>query len=275
MKKRVAVVGLGQIGTAVVNAFSDYQETLIDDKFLIIGVDKNINVLEKPELQKLKNFSTSIPEADYYMVCVWTMDQIFDVLEEIGDLKRTDAVDPLIIIESTLDLSRMGEFSNLISRLGLEKQIATVPHRWNPDDSAHGVFNQKRVLGANNPMTLKALHEFYGMFMAKENMHLTDFLTAASSKVCENAYRFMEIVLAQEMSLAVKARGIDWNKLREAMNTKWNIDVREALYGVGGKCLPKDIGIFNTTFPTASIFSYAAFLNEHYKAVINEAGPSD
>lgn len=267
-KQRINIVGLGQIGTAVLDALSEHR-----GKFEIFGTDKNFEIFEKLE-NKPDYMSTGILEADYYLICVWTMDQILDVIEEIGDLRRFDGVDPLIIVESTFDLSRMGEFSELVARMRLGDQVCTVPHRWNPGDPNHGVFNQNRVLGANNPLTLKRLHEFYGNFMPKEMMFLTDFLTAAASKVCENAYRFMEIVIAQEMATATKLRGLDWNILREAMNTKWNIDVREALYGVGGKCLPKDIGIFNNAFPTANIFSYAAFLNEQYKQRVAESGVS-
>ncbi|MGI0057420.1 MAG: hypothetical protein ACREAK_08630, partial [Nitrosarchaeum sp.] len=33
---------------------------------------------------------------------------------------------------------------------------------------------------------------------------------------------------------------VDFNELRSAINTKWNVNILEAHQGIGGHCLPKD-----------------------------------
>ena len=35
--------------------------------------------------------------------------------------------------------------------------------------------------------------------------------------------------------------GLSFDDVREACNTKWNVEILEARDGIGGHCLPKDI----------------------------------
>jgi UDP-N-acetyl-D-mannosaminuronic acid dehydrogenase len=265
-KQRVCVVGLGEIGGSVFRALGDHT-----DKIDLYGVDINPVVFDKYVDIKYAGLTTDLPEADVYLICVWNIEQIMDTLEEIGYMERSDAYDPLIVIESTIDMSRFDDLLKTIMEVGLEYLIATFPHRWNPGDPDHAVFNQPRVLGAGRPEALKRAHEFYAQFMDEKNIHLTDFWTAAASKVCENAYRFVEIVLAQELCQMVEGSGRSFARLREAMNTKWNIDVREARDGVRGKCLPKDMAIFNRFFSDNMMYKMAEFSNEKHKELFGSS----
>ncbi|HVG36778.1 MAG TPA: hypothetical protein VNA10_03515, partial [Thermoplasmata archaeon] len=43
------------------------------------------------------------------------------------------------------------------------------------------------------------------------------------------------------LKLACDENRLDFEQLRQAMNTKWNVEVLEARDGIGGTCLPKDI----------------------------------
>lgn len=263
-KTRVCVIGLGEIGGAVFKEFSKH-----DDKVDLMGVDVNTAIFDDYSKYKCSYLGVDIPEADVYLICVWNTEQIMDVIEEISWMERVDGVDPLIVIESTIDMSRYNSILKTIEECGVEDMMATFPHRWNPGDPNHGVFNQPRVLGAGTAKALKRAHEFYGDFMEERDIHLTDFWTAAASKVCENAYRFAEIAMAQELSQAVEKSGRNWQRLKDAMNTKWNIHVRDARDGVKGKCLPKDMAIFNKFFPSNLIFKIAEFSNEKYKQLFD------
>jgi UDP-N-acetyl-D-mannosaminuronic acid dehydrogenase len=49
--------------------------------------------------------------------------------------------------------------------------------------------------------------------------------------------------------------GLDFDELRKAMNTKWNVDIPEAKTGIGGHCLPKDIRYVTSLAPSAILES--------------------
>jgi UDP-N-acetyl-D-mannosaminuronate dehydrogenase len=60
-------------------------------------------------------------------------------------------------------------------------------------------------------------------------------------KIVENAYRYVQIAFAEELRMMCEELGLDFNEVRRACNTKWNIEILEAREGILGHCLPKDI----------------------------------
>jgi UDP-N-acetyl-D-mannosaminuronate dehydrogenase len=44
--------------------------------------------------------------------------------------------------------------------------------------------------------------------------------------------------------------GMDFEELRAAMNTKWNVDLPQAREGIGRHCLPKDIRYVTSLTPS-------------------------
>ncbi|MGB7884725.1 MAG: NAD(P)-binding domain-containing protein [Nitrososphaeraceae archaeon] len=67
---------------------------------------------------------------------------------------------------------------------------------------------------------------------------------AEISKVAENAHRYLQIAFAEDLYLYSQANGINFAELREALNTKWNVNILEPRDGIGGHCLPKDTKMF-------------------------------
>ena len=67
---------------------------------------------------------------------------------------------------------------------------------------------------------------------------------AEISKIAENAHRYLQIAFAEDLYLYSQANGINFAELREALNTKWNVNILEPRDGIGGHCLPKDIKMF-------------------------------
>ncbi len=63
---------------------------------------------------------------------------------------------------------------------------------------------------------------------------------AELSKLVENAYRFMEIAFAEEIKMVCDEHGLEFEELRRAINSMWNVRLLEAKEGIGGHCLPKD-----------------------------------
>lgn len=251
---RVAVVGLGEIGGAVFDEIARHQNAT---DIHLIGIDVDPNKLVPHDHYHLATveFSQAIPVAELYIICVWSTAQILSVIEKIEELNK----DALICIESTIDPTAI----DAIRR----ENVVAFPHRFNPNDPDHVVFNLDRLMGAPNQKALNKAHEFYSRFMDLKLIHDVSFETAVYAKVAENAYRALEIIMAQEIRKACDAAGVDFKAMRDAMNTKWNIDMRDALNGVGGKCLPKDLGLFNKALPDFTFGRLCVILNEEYKRI--------
>lgn len=68
--------------------------------------------------------------------------------------------------------------------------------------------------------------------------------TAEITKIAENAHRYLQIAFAEDLYLYCQANSINFPELREALNTKWNVNILEPRDGIGGHCLPKDTKMF-------------------------------
>lgn len=247
-------MGLGEIGGAVFDEIAKHPNAI---DLHLIGVDVDPNkLLPHPHAHvATTEFSNGIPSAEIYIICVWSTDQILSVIDTVEKLNK----DALICIESTIDPTAI----DAIRRIN----VVAFPHRFNPNDPEHVVFNLDRLMGTSNQKALEKACQFYHKFMDPKLIHHVSFETAVFAKVAENAYRAIEIIIAQEIKKACDLQGVDFKAMREAMNTKWNIDMRDALYGVGGKCLPKDLGLFNKALPNFILGRFLVILNEEYKRI--------
>ena len=76
-------------------------------------------------------------------------------------------------------------------------------------------------------------------------MHAVSSIEIAElTKIIENSHRYLQIAFAEELYLYCQANNIHFSDLREALNTKWNVDILEPRDGIGGHCLPKDTRMF-------------------------------
>jgi len=67
---------------------------------------------------------------------------------------------------------------------------------------------------------------------------------AELTKIVENAHRYLQIAFAEELYLYCADNNLNFAELREALNTKWNVEILEPRDGIGGHCLPKDTKMF-------------------------------
>ena len=76
-------------------------------------------------------------------------------------------------------------------------------------------------------------------------MHSVSSIEVAElSKIIENSHRYLQIAFAEELYLYCQANNILFSELRDALNTKWNVEILEPRDGIGGHCLPKDTKMF-------------------------------
>lgn len=76
-------------------------------------------------------------------------------------------------------------------------------------------------------------------------MHTVSTIEIAElTKIIENSHRYLQIAFAEELYLYCQANHILFPELRDALNTKWNVEILEPRRGIGGHCLPKDTKMF-------------------------------
>jgi nucleotide sugar dehydrogenase len=237
---KICVLGLGEVGlpTAVYIARQGY---------IVQGFDIDnaaIQRARKRGIDATNDWNAVGDKVEVFIVCVSTgidgslkpdMSAVIDASKRISTSKSEK---PLVSIESTVSLGICEFLYQKIFRKSVD--LIHVPHRyWKEDPIKHGV-KQKRVIGAINEQSLTRGLAFYQQLGIP--LHpVSSIETAEMSKIVENSYRFLQIAFAEELKMICDECKIDADKLREACNTKWNIEILEARKGVLRHCLPKDI----------------------------------
>ena len=90
---------------------------------------------------------------------------------------------------------------------------------------------------------------------------------AELSKIAENAHRYLQIAFAEDLYLYCQANNINFSELRDALNTKWNVNILEPREGIGGHCLPKDTKMFLQSSKSirSKILSSAIEVDQDYR----------
>lgn len=255
----VTVIGLGEIG------YETFRELIKRKEHTFNGVEVDENRLSfLSENYPSYSFTKEVPyESDMYIISVYSPKQIKSVISQIN-LERK----PLVVIESTM---LPGETKKILKEYP-NLDLVLFPHRYNPNDPEHHVFNLNRIMGAVSGDALAKAVDFYKDYISMDLLTLVPLAVAELSKPLENAYRYVEIALAEEIKLLCEEKGVDFETLRKAMNTKWNINVKEARRGIGLKCLPKDCKFINDFFVNNNIFTASLRTDALYRGYLNKQG---
>jgi nucleotide sugar dehydrogenase len=166
---------------------------------------------------------------------------LIDVVEKLSSFNKKSIKSPsLIIIESTLtpnatEQTIIPAFDKKGMKVGKDILVGVAPRRdWfiSPEKS---LKNLPRVVGGTTPETTALMQEVLGIvcdtiLLAKDHRH------AELVKSIENAYRHVEITLANQLSLAYP--DIDMREVLSLVGTKWNIGTYHPSFGTGGYCIP-------------------------------------
>lgn len=98
-------------------------------------------------------------------------------------------------------------------------------------------------------------------------MHAVSSVEIAElTKIIENSHRYLQIAFAEELYLYCQANNILFSDLRDALNTKWNVEILEPREGIGGHCLPKDTRMFlNSSNMKSKILQSAIEVDSLYR----------
>jgi UDP-N-acetyl-D-mannosaminuronic acid dehydrogenase len=262
--KNVLVIGLGQLGLPVAKYVKE-------SGFETFGYDINTLRVENAERNYGIKGIERFDDIDVFILCVSThdpndeytpyVDGLFSLAQKISREAKNGS---LVSIESTVP---KGTSKKIFEILNHRLHVAHAPHRWYAlEEDVHGV-NQIRVIGGVSDCCLKKALQFYDS--GNEVLELTDNITsnkiydtpknnglgipmhpvseieiAELTKIIENADRYMQIAFSEDLYLYCQTNNVNFGELREALNTKWNVNILEPRDGVGGHCLPKDTKMF-------------------------------
>ncbi|MFW5886588.1 MAG: NAD(P)-binding domain-containing protein [Bacteroidota bacterium] len=251
-KKEIAVIGLGTVGEEV---FKEISKKNV--KTFGIDVDKN-------KISRLKSEGYATGDSIYknfniYIICVYYQKDIINVVKSINYDNS-----PLVCIESTISPETLEKVTEIVVRQK-GANLVLCPHRYNENDKNHHVFNQARLIAGATEICRKKGKDFYLNFIEKRHLIETEPAYAVISKLTENAYRFIEIAIAEELSLLCKRQSLDFEELRRCANTKWNIGIREARKGIYGSCLTRDTIILDKYFENNQFLKTALKADKNYK----------
>ena len=263
---KILIIGLGQIGYS--NA--EYMTKL---GLHVDGMDLNQNATKRALDNKvIKKEAKTFYGYDYYLICISThhpenmfvpfLDGVFSIVKRISKEGRIGA---LVGIDSTIT---RGTSEKIDSILGHRLHVVHVPHRFYVhEQETHGV-NQKRVLGGCKQCCIDAGYEFYQNILKIRLRIVSSIQIAEMTKIVENSYRFMEIAFAEELKIICDRTNMDFRELRNAVNSKWNVNILEAKDGIGGHCLPKDSQMLlniSEGFVQNSLIETAKKIDSHYR----------
>ena len=259
--EKILVIGLGQLGLPVAKYVKE-------KGFDVYGYDNNeramVNAEKQYGIKKIDNFS----DIDVFIVCISThreddisSPQIDGLMAITRKIAKEATNGKLVSIESTVP---RGTTRKMFEILEHRFHVVHAPHKWYAlEENVHGV-NQLRVIGGVCDCCLRTGIRFYdGVEHAEEKENLGYYRgnksykslgipmysvstveLAELSKIVENADRYLQIAFAEDLYMFCKANGISFTELRDAVNTKWNVNILEPRDGIGGHCIPKDTRMF-------------------------------
>ena len=263
---RICVIGLGEVGLATA-------KYIVDKKLDLWGYDISSAAVERARkvgILKVTQNWDDVPLSDVYLICVYTglkdevpdLSAVFDTCEKIK-VKTRQSAKPLVSVESTI-------VPGLCKRVFREifdgrVHLVHVPHRyWAEEPVKHGV-KQSRVIGGVDSESLEAGVKFYRDVLGVPLHVASSIEVAEMCKIAENAYRYVQIAFAEELRMICEECGLNFDDVRKACNTKWNIEILEARDGISGHCLPKDIRYVTSLTAFNVLMKGALTVDEQYR----------
>jgi UDP-N-acetyl-D-mannosaminuronic acid dehydrogenase len=275
-QKTIVVIGTGYVGlpAALMLAKAGHKVIGVDiNENIVRAINEGVMHIREDELQKLiadpdvkKNLhAQSTPcEGDIFIIAVPTP---LDHRKKIADMAYVDdavsSIMPflrdgnLIIIESTIPpltcRERVGPMIEAKTglKVGESVYLAHCPERILPGDIFHEIVYNDRIIGGINEITQDKAAEVYASFV-KGQLYKTDDITAELAKLMENAYRDVNIALANEFNAVAETLGIEGRTAIELANKHPRVNILMPGIGVGGHCIPIDPWFIKEVDPSNS-----------------------
>ena len=206
----------GLVKSNYLKATSNYKE-LITDEFLVhfiaIPTEKNGKPYYKP---------------------------LLSVLSNIAKINNNTKNPPIIIVESTLapkvsDKKIIPFLKRKKLKVGKNILLSIAPRRDWFIEGGKNLENLDRVYGSTDKQSTKVTKDVLSIVCRK--LHVaSSYKVSEMVKSVENAYRHMDITLANQLSLAFPKDNI--REVLKLVGTKWNVETFNPGIGAGGYCIP-------------------------------------
>lgn len=263
----IAVVGLGKIGLPLAVAYAGWG-------CRVIGCDINPRTVrtinagqshigEEPGLQAAvanavaDNRLSATCDTAHAVRLADTVIVIVPVLVDdrhIPDLRAIDAATDaiaaglargkLVIYETTLPVGTtaghlrrlLEDRSHLVA--GRDFHLAYSPERVRSGQILRDLATYPKIVGGINAASTAAAAAFYHSLIDVEIITMAHTNDAEYVKLIENAYRDVNIALANELACEADRLGLDIRASITAANTQPQSNIHEPGVGVGGHCIP-------------------------------------
>lgn len=232
---KIGVVGVGVVGSAVLQAFSSQNETV---GFDIAG-----------QYADPRNFNEIASSCDICFVCAPSptvqMRQRADAIWQICNGLSALNFKGVVVLKSTLLPGTTAELQKTFGNL----RIVHNPEFLTARNAYEDFITQKVVLlsGAeiDRDLVILAYRELFPgvLFFETESTAITEL-----AKYMRNNYLAVKLAFANEFYALCASIGIDYNEVKRAMLSQggveiehWSVPGHDGKLGFSGACLPKDI----------------------------------
>ncbi len=259
---KVCISGIGYIGlpTGAVMAKHGIDVVGVDvNKETVDSLNQGRILIEEPGLDDLikevvssGKFRAALKpeEADVFIIAVPTP-MNSDKSPDIGYVSAaTKAIAPLVkkgdmvILESTSPPRTVEDVMvPILKETGLEigedLYLAHSPERVIPGRILEELISNDRIIGGVNEKSAKKVADFYKLFV-KGDIYLTNSTTAEMCKLMENAYRGVNIAIANEIAILSEKLGMNAWEVISLANHHPRVNILQPGPGVGGHCIAID-----------------------------------
>jgi len=266
---KACVIGLGYVGLPTA-------ATLAGRGVEVIGVDVNPKAVEainqghahivEPELDMMVRSAVKVgrlravtrPEAaDAFIIAVPTpldsahKPDVSYIEAAAAALAPALVKGNLVVLESTSPVGTTEQLCDWLKRhrpdltFPTEKSasadiaIAYCPERVLPGQMLRELVENDRIIGGVSPRCSERARALYRIFVQAECL-VTNARTAEMVKLCENAFRDVNIAFANELSIIGDKLGVDANEVIRLANHHPRVNILQPGPGVGGHCIAVD-----------------------------------
>ena len=268
-RQKVVIVGQGYVGLPLAQAATEAGH-------LVVGLDLNearveslnagrsvVDDISDDEVAAMlargyiaSTSATEYRNADVIVICVptplgsGTEPDLGAIRGAVAAIARHISPNTLVVLESTTyPGTTTTEVVPVLKTAGLacgtDVFVAFSPERIDPGNATYGIRNTPKVVGADDPESLRRAREFYASFI-DEVVTVSGTAEAELSKLLENTYRHINIGLVNELAIVCHELGIDvWEVIRAAATKPFGFQSFYPGPGVGGHCIPIDPNYLN------------------------------
>ena len=247
--------------------------SLLKKKNFIFNEKSLNNLYQKLNKNKKLKFVNKFVRSDVYIICVPTpvkKNNKFDnryIKECFNLIVKNLKNDDLIIIESTCEPLTT---ENLYSQIKKERKdlfennmsvnIAYCPETIIPGNTLHEMKKNIKLIGGINEKSANEARKIYLKF--NKNIILTSTILAEMAKLSQNAYRDVNIALANEIDNICKKLDVHSSDLIKLSNLHPRVNIHQPSIGVGGHCIPIDPWFLTANYNSTDLIKTSRKIND-------------